>query len=100
MRSPESRFLEDVFNHVALPPRLPGRQDRRLDNIDRALIERLLEATSRLSQVLPNNELEPLRRSLQVCKLVNAGGRLAKSSLLTAFRELNNTDFILAHVSD
>ncbi|KAI9047595.1 hypothetical protein LZ554_008308 [Drepanopeziza brunnea f. sp. 'monogermtubi'] len=102
MQSPEARFLEAVFNHVSLPPRLPGRQEGNLDRIDRALVERVLDAVARLSPILANNALEPLRRSLQACKHVNTGGRLAKSSLLTAFRELpvNPTDFLLLHVAE
>ena len=86
IRSPESRFLEDVFNHVALPPRLPGRQDVNIPSIERALIDRLLIATSKVFSGVTDGGAESLRRSLEIAKRVNLNGRLTKTSLLAAFR--------------
>jgi hypothetical protein len=96
-------FLQSLFNHIALPPRLPGRQDTRLDRVERGLVERLLDATVKLSR-LPHNdsvdEWESLRRSLETCRRVNSGGRLTKTSLLTALRELQGRDFIALHITE
>jgi hypothetical protein len=96
-------FLESLFNHIALPPRLPGRQDIRLDRVERGLVERLLDASINLSS-LPRNdfidEWESLRRSLETCRRVNSGGRLTKTSLLTALRELQGQDFIALHITE
>jgi hypothetical protein len=100
--SPED-FLESLFNHITLPPRLPGRQDTRLDRVKRGLVERLLDAIVILSR-LPHNdsadEWESLRRSLETCRRVNSGGRLTKISLLTALRELQGQDFIALHITE
>ncbi|XMA18684.1 hypothetical protein WAI453_011475, partial [Rhynchosporium graminicola] len=93
--SPAGVFLEDVFNHVALPPRLPGRQDTNLPGIERDLIDRLQVAS--FSFVLDPG-IESLRRSLHTARCVNLNGSLTKQSLLSAFRDLNYTDFILIHI--
>jgi hypothetical protein len=103
MASLPEGLLESLFNHIALPPRLPGRQDRRVDRVERALIERLLDATVKLSRLPQNDsidEWESLRRSLETCRRVNSGGRLTKASLLTALRELRGRDFITLHITE
>lgn len=87
--------LESLVNHVALPPRLPGRQDGKLNEIESDLIAFLMNAASKVDS---GNELGDLRRSLQTCKVVNADRRLRKSSLLTAFRELQVDEFLILHV--
>lgn len=37
--------LEDIFNHVALPPRLPGRQAAQLSLVEGALTQRMIDAS-------------------------------------------------------
>jgi hypothetical protein len=103
MAAPPGDLLESLFNHIALPPRLPGRQDIRLDRVERGLVERLLDATVNLSRLPHNdsvNEWGSLRRSLETCRRVNSGGRLTKTSLLTALRELQGRDFIALHITE
>lgn len=102
MSSSPVELLELLFNHIALPSRLPGRQDTRLDRVERGLVERLLDTTVKLSR-LPHNdsvEWESLRRSLEICRRVNSGGRLTKTSLWTALRELQGRDFIALHITE
>lgn len=98
IRSSESRFLEDMFNHVALPPRLPGRQDVNIPTIERNLVDRFLEATSKLFPGTSDDGVSSLRSSLETARRVNLNGRLTKASLITAFSSLNYTDFVLIHV--
>ncbi|CAL3972318.1 unnamed protein product [Diplocarpon coronariae] len=98
---PESFLLEDVFNHVALPTKLPGRREENLNNIGDALAGRLSAALAKISDsILDPTVGESLQRSLNTARRVNLGGRLMKSSLLDAFRHLNTSDFILAHVAE
>lgn len=96
-------LFDSLLNHLALNPRPPGHQDARLDTIDRAIIERVLDATIKLCRLPDNshtNALESLRRSIDTCRRVNVGGRLTKFALVTAFRELNNQDMIIIHVGE
>ncbi|KAK6583459.1 hypothetical protein PZA11_004535 [Diplocarpon coronariae] len=97
----ESFLLEDVFNHVALPTKLPGRREENLNNIGDALAGRLSAALAKFpDSILDPTVGESLQRSLNTARRVNLGGRLMKSSLLDAFRHLNTSDFILAHVAE
>jgi hypothetical protein len=90
-------MVEALVNHITLPPRLPGRQDARLDRVEPGFIALLLNAISKLG---PSGDHDLLRRSLQSCKVVNAGGRLHKASLLVALRELQPKDFLILHVGE
>ena len=96
-------LLESLVSHIGLPARLPGRQDRRLDIIERALTERLLYATAKFLR-LPDNdfasEFESLRRSLETCRRANAGGRLTRASVLEALQGLHGRDFIALHITE
>jgi hypothetical protein len=90
-----------VYNHLVLPPRLPGHQDAKLIQIGNDLLERLIKAT-RLLASLPNQNgrWECLRRALQTCKVVNEGGKLNKASLLSAFHDLKGNDILTLHVTE
>lgn len=92
---------DTLVHHIALPPRLPGRQDSRLEELDEALTERLYDACCSLRK-LPverfSADWDCIRRILFTCKVVNAGGKLSKESLLTAFQELHGNDLLILHV--
>lgn len=98
-----SPILESLFDHVALPLRLPGKQESRIDQIEHALTECVLDA-SRTLRNLTNNEFgghwDCIRRVLQTCKDVNAGGKLNKTSLLTEFRSLEGRYPLILHVAE
>lgn len=94
-------LYESLVNHLALYPRLPGHQDARIDIVERAIIERIRDATNKICS-LPENPhvdaLQSLRRSIDMCARVNAGGRLTRTSLLKAFQDLEGSDMIIIHV--
>jgi hypothetical protein len=88
---------------VALPPRLPGRQESRLDKIEQALNERLQDTSRSLRDLTADQfggDWDRVRRILLTCKTVNAGAKLSKASLLTAFRGLQLNDLIILHVAE
>lgn len=102
MATDVTRLYESLFNHLVLNPCSPSRQDGRIDIIERAISERLLDATSKLARLpnIPYNDaLQSLRRSIETCRRVNAGGRINKVALLTALRELAGSDMIIIHVA-
>jgi len=93
--------IESLIHHVALPPRLPGRREGRIDRIELALINRLLDATRTLCSVSDGalyRSWDSTRRALQVCKELNAGGKISKSSLVTEFRTLGDSELLILHV--
>lgn len=87
--------VESLANHLTLPAQLPGRKDPNLGQLEPALIDYMLEAASKLG---PNGEHEVVRRALQTAKILNAGGRLQKTTLLAAFKLLKEGDFLILHI--
>lgn len=102
MDHPSISLLTSLFNHLALPLRLPGKHESRIEEIGLALTVRLLDATRYLRSLTDNDAgemLDYIRRSLETCKLMNASGRLNKSSLLNAFRGLERKEVLILHVA-
>ena len=98
-----SGSLESLFNHVALPPRLPSKQDGRLEQIEQGLTQRMLDASRALKDLTSerfSDEWNCIRRSLQACRTVNAGGKLNKASLLAEMRGLERQDILILHVAE
>lgn len=98
-----THLFECLFNHVALPPRLPGQSDKENDAIERALVDRLLNAVCFIRD-LPKNDLyqewDAIRSLLQTCKTLNAGGKLDKTSLLTEFKGLEHNELLILHIRE
>ncbi|RYO94253.1 hypothetical protein DL763_004139 [Monosporascus cannonballus] len=70
-----TRYLRSLFNHIALPAKLPQRQDADLGGIQSALVDRLIDACKimRDSQQGSCRQVwDFLRISLQSCKTLNA----------------------------
>ncbi|KAI9833796.1 MAG: hypothetical protein M1819_003531 [Sarea resinae] len=98
-----STLIESLVNHVALPPRLPGKQDNRIEQIEQALTARLLDASRILRDLTDDShrdQWDRLRRILETCKILNAGGKLSKSSLLKELQNLEHNDYLILHVSE
>lgn len=99
----KASLLESLANHVALPPRLPGKRESQLDQIENALTDRLLDA-SRTIRDLTHGEIsqqwDGIRRILQTCRTINAGGKLDKKQLLTEFRGLGSKHVLIVHVAE
>ena len=83
-------LLESVFNHVVLPPSLPGQLDTDIEGIEHNVLTRLIHACDTLRKFASQEDVEtwtPLRDSLRVCLDLNRG-RLEKESMLENFRRL------------
>jgi hypothetical protein len=102
MAMSSSGLLESLFNHVALPPRLPGKLETSIDQIDDELVARLLSVIKPFVTGHPDSHLsmtmQNLHRSLNIARRVNAGGKLTKSSLLDAIRAFNGEEMIIIYV--
>lgn len=96
--SSQPSVLALTFNHVVLPPKLPGEKDAAAEDVNRNLISRLLDATELLTgkasdAVLP--ALEFVHRSLESCKRLNENEFVSKAVLLNAFRSIESQAIIL-----
>lgn len=97
-----SVFME-VFNHLVLPPQLPGKQDANIERIGDAIIVRLLQATSTLSRLASQEQTSPwyaTRQYLRRCQSLHALGRLEKQSLISKFRNFDQEQPLLLHVAE
>lgn len=96
-------LLNALVNHIGLPPRLPGKQEEGIDEIEEALTVRLLNACRALSGLTEgelSQQWDRTRKILQICKVVNAGGKLDKASLLSEFQALERKDLLILHVTE
>jgi hypothetical protein len=97
-----SVMLDLLFNHIVLPPRLPGKEDGRIEDIEHGLITRVLLASRTVRDLVDisfRDRWDSIRRSLQACKAVNLGGKLDKKSLLTELRCLQSEDILILHIA-
>jgi hypothetical protein len=102
--SARGTLMESLFNHIVLPPTLPGKPDGNRADIQRAVTERLLDA-SRVMRTLAADGLyrttwDSICRSLQTCRTCNAGGRLDKTSLRREFAALTDGETMILHLSE
>lgn len=89
--------LEGVYNHLVLPPKLPGGQDPHLDEEAQDFVERLVSAVDTLDEATKEvytGPLSTLRQSLRLCGHLNRGC-LDKDTLATAFKEFGDAPLIL-----
>lgn len=94
-------FNEQLFNHIALPRDVPGREDRNLSNIEAVLLSRLTDATRFLSSyvVLADQQgIQQLVDSLAACQSMHVDRAITKPALLRELRALQSTKTIILHV--
>ncbi len=93
-------MLESVFNHLVLPPKLPGQQDTDIEGIEKCVLTRLINACDTLGK-FSGQQLEEtwvsVRYSLCTCLNINPG-HLEKASMLQEFSNLQRKDFLILHV--
>ncbi|CAG1966350.1 unnamed protein product [Fusarium graminearum] len=93
---------EALYNHLALPPHLPHRQDSNLTGIENALTDRLLASVKHL-QSLPNNGhstmWDSVRRGVETTKSIHIGGHVDRTALARELSGLGDSDFLAVYVS-
>lgn len=93
-------LLESVFNHLVLPPKLPGHRDIDFDGIEHSILTRLLDACDTLGK-LTGQELKEawasICYSLRICIKFNPG-RLEKASVLQEFQNLQKDGLLILYI--
>ncbi|KAA8623344.1 DUF3638 multi-domain protein [Pyrenophora tritici-repentis] len=94
-------FFEKLFNHVALPRNLPGREDANLCRIEEVLLGRMLDAVAILTphvsaDLVPH--IHGLRDTLLACQVLNVDGTISKQSLMKEMRNLHPRKMLILHV--
>jgi hypothetical protein len=93
-------LLESVYNHLVLPPKLPGQLDTDKDGIESSILTRLVNACDTLAKLSGQEFTQiwaSLLNSLRICLNVNQG-RLEKKSMLHEFCSLQPNDLLALHV--
>jgi hypothetical protein len=95
-------FLHQLYNHVALPRDVPGKEDGNLHHIDAALLKRMLDAVEKITPITMAN-LQPcmngLRDTLRASQILNINGTIGKSALIKEFRSLNRANMLVLHLA-
>lgn len=95
-------FIE-VFNHLVLPPQLPGKQDANVEGTGDAIVDRLIRASCTLSRLAGQEDASPwytIRRYLRRYQSLHVHGRLEKLSLISKFRNFDQEQPLLLHIAE
>ncbi|OCL12896.1 hypothetical protein AOQ84DRAFT_417852 [Glonium stellatum] len=96
-------LLPLVFNHIALPPQLPGSHDSNIEEVGKDICARLLNANRHLTGLKSDILVQAshhVHQSLEICMLVNDVGRLNKSALLESMRDLKRGEVLILHITE
>ena len=91
--------LLTVFNHLVLPPKVPGQADPDSASIGNSIGSLLLHACDTLISLAGHSEEAwvSIRRCLHACLRVNQG-RLEKAALELEFRNLQPGETLILHI--
>jgi hypothetical protein len=97
-----SSVLQLVFNHVVLPPNLPGQHDgSRTDEVNQSLVARVLDGLSTLMSTAEHDLtllLKGMQKTVRMCQLVNQQGFVNKRILLQGWRKMDTGDASIVFV--
>lgn len=91
-------LIESVFNHLVLPPKVPGKHEPLYDEVSGDLVARLLDSIDNLMRHLPTEHRQAvanLRKSLVASGELNAGGCLDRVLLVKAFAGIRERPLML-----
>ncbi|KAG9185573.1 hypothetical protein G6011_06904 [Alternaria panax] len=95
-------FLQQQYNHVALPRNVPGKEDGNLRHIEEVLLRRMLDAVARL---IPHvaadfaSHVQGLQTTLLACQVLNVDGTIGKAALMKELRNLSHHKMLVLHVA-
>ncbi|OTA56699.1 hypothetical protein K449DRAFT_437916 [Hypoxylon sp. EC38] len=94
--------LQTVFNHLVLPPQLPGQQDHNIQTLSLEISKRLVHASEIVNDIVDqpwSDAFERLRATLNLCASLNSAG-LEKSTLLKSLRNLEPNSTLVLYVAE
>ncbi|OJJ73414.1 hypothetical protein ASPBRDRAFT_503222 [Aspergillus brasiliensis CBS 101740] len=99
----DTQTLKDVFNHIAFPPKLPGRKDLKPEKVERDLVIRLRHAVEILHNVADDASKpvwQSITATLDTCNAVNENGMVNKVALLDALGRVLSGEAVIVHVGE
>ena len=95
--------LLQLYQHVALPRDVPGKEDRNLFAIGDELLARLIYAVKTLRDEAPVDHtslLDAIRLTLETSKALNVEGKVDKSLLAKEIEGLGDNHALCLHVAE
>jgi hypothetical protein len=95
--------FKEVFNHLVLPPQLPGKQDTNIESTGDDIVVRLVHATDTLSRLAGHEQISPwhtIRQYLRRYRSLHVHGRLEKRSLTSKLCNFDREQPLLLHVAE
>ncbi|KAI0393574.1 hypothetical protein F5Y17DRAFT_466837 [Xylariaceae sp. FL0594] len=96
-------LLESVFNHLVLPPEIPGAQEGDQESIARHILERLVRAITTLQNITEESPwrdaCQALQRSFETCIDLN-NGPLDRCRLLKQLQSLSPGQVLILYVRE
>lgn len=96
-------MLDALYNHLVLPPRLPGAQDLNLAAVESALLDRVHSTALHLLAQVPKpvqSSYAALQTSLQACRSVHINRRLDRRILSEELLKLQPDCILILHVTE
>ncbi|PLB47177.1 hypothetical protein P170DRAFT_412866 [Aspergillus steynii IBT 23096] len=94
--------IEQVFNHIALPPRLPDHSDDDVGKINEGIIKHGVEAAEALFSLTGTeyqNVWTLVKQSLYLCGSIHEDGNINRYRLRDAFSGQKETACLILHIS-
>ncbi|KAI1808649.1 hypothetical protein F4811DRAFT_569460 [Daldinia bambusicola] len=93
--------LKALFHHIALPAMLPQSSESNTEDVERAILDRLIIAVKLMQNAMGGplwQTWDSIRRSLLSCKAMNIGGKLERTQLALCLRQLRDSDLVILHL--
>ncbi|KAE8372270.1 hypothetical protein BDV26DRAFT_274461 [Aspergillus bertholletiae] len=100
---PNPSIVVDTFNHIAFPPKLPGRRDVKPAEVHLDLVTRLRHAVQTLHGAADDDMKEvwqSLELVLNTCHAVNENVIVNKVALLDSFKKLHPGRAIIVYIAE
>ena len=95
-------ILRLVFNHIVLPPLLPGKNDDSAEDVERDLTRRMTDAVKILRNNSGNDTAavwQSIEESLQALHSITEDSHINKVSLLSCLQGLQPDNAIILHIA-
>jgi hypothetical protein len=95
-------MLDELFNHLVFPPRLPGAESK-IAAVEKALLERLQSTGATLHDQIPGQfraSYEALQTSLQACRNIHINRNLDRYTLTRELLNLQPNIVLILHITE
>jgi hypothetical protein len=97
-----TRPLEALFNHLALPPRLPGKEDN-IAIVENALLDHLLSTATYLQKRFYSHfqsSYDAVQKSLEACQSIHVNRHLDRQALSNSLASLQSPNVLILHIPE